>query len=86
MQEYWSGLLCPLPGDLPNPGIEPRSPALQVDTLPSGPPGKSSIQVLFNANEGYIEVYIVPIACKLISLGVSFLPVSTQPLPPSALR
>ena len=34
-QEYWSGLLCPPPGDLPNSGIEPRSPALQVDSLPS---------------------------------------------------
>ena len=32
-QEYWSGLLCPSPGDLPNPGIEPWSPALQADTL-----------------------------------------------------
>ena len=31
MQEYWSGLPCPLPGNLPNPGIEPRSPALQAD-------------------------------------------------------
>ena len=30
-QEYWSGLPCPPPGDLPNPGIEPRSPELQVD-------------------------------------------------------
>ena len=30
-QEYWSGLPCPPPGDLPNPGMEPRSPALQVD-------------------------------------------------------
>ena len=39
-QEYWSGLLCPSPGDLPNPGIEPRSPALQADSLPSEPPGK----------------------------------------------
>ena len=38
--EYWSGLPCPPPGDLPNPGIEPRSPALQVDSLPSEPPGK----------------------------------------------
>ena len=38
-QEYWSGLPFPSPGDLPNPGIEPRSPALQV-TLPSEPPGK----------------------------------------------
>ena len=39
-QEYWSGLPCPLPGDLPNPRIKPRSPALQVDSLPSEPPGK----------------------------------------------
>ena len=39
-QEYWSGLPCPSPGDLPNPGIKPRSSALQVDSLPSEPPGK----------------------------------------------
>ena len=39
-QEYWSGLPFPSPGDLPNPGIEPVSPALQTDTLPSEPPGK----------------------------------------------
>ena len=39
-QEYWSGLPFPSPGDLPNPGIEPGSPALQTDTLPSEPPGK----------------------------------------------
>ena len=31
-QEYWSGLLCPPPGDLPNPGTKPRSPALQADS------------------------------------------------------
>ena len=37
-QEYWSGLPCPPPGDLPNPGIGPRSPALQEDSLPSEPP------------------------------------------------
>ena len=37
-QEYWSGLPFPSPGDLPNPGIESRSPALQADTLPSEPP------------------------------------------------
>ena len=40
-QEYWSGLPFPPPGDLPNPGIEPRSPALQADSLLSEPPGKS---------------------------------------------
>ena len=39
-QEYWSGLPFPSPGDLPNQGIEPRSPCLQVDTLPSEPPEK----------------------------------------------
>ena len=38
-QEYWSVLPFPSPGDLPDPGIEPRSPLLQVDTLPSEPPG-----------------------------------------------
>jgi len=36
-QEYWSGLPFPSPGDLPNPGIEPRSPALQADPLTSEP-------------------------------------------------
>ena len=39
-QEYWSGLPFPSPGDLPNPGIKPRSPTLQADTLTSVPPGK----------------------------------------------
>ena len=39
-QEYWSGVPFPSPGDLPNPGIEPRSPALQADALTSEPPGK----------------------------------------------
>ena len=39
-QEYWSELPFLSPGDLPNPGIEPRSPALQADVLPSVPPGK----------------------------------------------
>ena len=41
-QEYWSGLPFPFPGDLPNPGIEHGSPALQADFLPSEPPGKHS--------------------------------------------
>ena len=39
-QEYWSGLPFPSPGDLPNAGIEPESPALQADSLPSEPPEK----------------------------------------------
>ena len=39
-QGYWSGLPFPSPWDLPDPGIKPRFPALQADTLPSEPPGK----------------------------------------------
>ena len=39
-QEHWSGLPRPPPGDLPNPGNEPRSPELQADSLLSEPPGK----------------------------------------------
>ena len=39
-QEFWNGLPCPSPGALPNPGIEPRSPTLQGDSLPAEPPGK----------------------------------------------
>ena len=42
-QECWSGLPLSSPGDLPNPGIEPGSPSLYTDALPSEPPGKSSI-------------------------------------------
>ena len=39
-QEYWSGLPCPSPEDLPSPGIKPRSFTLQADSLPSEPAGK----------------------------------------------
>ena len=42
-QEYWSGLPCPPPGDLTDPGIKPRSPTLQADFLLSKPPGKPRI-------------------------------------------
>ena len=40
MQEYWTGLPISSPEDFPNPGIKPGSPALQADSLLSGPPGK----------------------------------------------
>ena len=47
-QEYWSGLSFLSPRDLPDPGIKPMSPALQVDSLPTEPPGKfSSHLILF---------------------------------------
>jgi len=41
-QEYWSGLPFPSLGDFPDPGIKPRSPALQADALPSEPPYQGS--------------------------------------------
>ena len=53
-QEYWSGLPFLSPGDLPNPGIEPGSPALQADTLPPQPPWKP-IRVVSSA---YLRVLI----------------------------
>ena len=58
--EYWSGSLSLLQGSLPNPGIEPRSPALWADSLPSEPQGKpkntgvgslSLLQRIFPAQE-----------------------------------
>ena len=50
-QEYWSGSPCPFLGDLPNPGIEPGSPALQVGSLPLAPPGKPTFSDLSSNNE-----------------------------------
>ena len=54
-QEYRSGQPIPFPGDLPDPGIEPGSPALQADSLPTEPPGKplskaSTLVFLFPSN------------------------------------
>ena len=43
-QKYWNGLPFPPPGDLPDPGIKPRSPASQADSLPSEPPTQMSVE------------------------------------------
>ena len=55
-QGYWSGLPCPPPRDLPNPRIEPRSPALQADSLSSELPGKPSIiiKIIINNNTYWV--------------------------------
>ena len=47
-QEYWSGLPCPSPGNLPNPGIDHRSASLQADSSLSEPPGKPIHVVCIN--------------------------------------
>ena len=62
-QEYQSGLPCPPPGELPNPGIEARSPTLQADSLLSEPPGKPASGVVWqkakkNRHPGVIQTYM----------------------------
>ena len=59
-QEYWSGLPCPPPGNLPDPGIEPKSPALRTDSLPSEPPGKPSF---------FLKVMIISFPSFFYDLG-----------------
>ena len=56
-QEYWSGWPCPPPGDLPDPGMEPRSPALQADSLPFEPQEKSPTLAL---TQPYFQPNLVP--------------------------
>ena len=58
-QEYWSGLPFPSPGDLPNPGIKLRSPALQADALTSEPPEKPSKNNNNNNNKLNICIYYI---------------------------
>ena len=76
-QEYWSGLLCPPPGDLPNPGIKPRSPTLQVDSLLSEPPRKpSNLVVKFNIDcqtRGDKAICVVSVLLWFIKYRESFL-------------
>ena len=60
-QEYWSGLPFPSPGDLPDPRMEPRSLALQANSLPAEPPGLSL---------GF-ESYMISVAAKLFSFAVA---------------
>ena len=55
-QKYWSGLPFPSPGDLSNPGIEPKSPALQADSLPTEPLGNPSVYM----SVPFIPVYPIP--------------------------
>ena len=57
-QEYRSGLPFTSPGDFPDPGIEPRSPTLQADTLLSEPSGKFHIYV-YMCVYTYIHIYII---------------------------
>ena len=57
-QGYWSGWPCPFPGDLPNLGIEPVAPTLQVDSLPSEPPGKPLWVAVTECNRLDTNIYL----------------------------
>ena len=56
-QEYWSGLPFPSPGDFPGPGIQPRCPVLQGDSLPSEPPGKPRAFLIFLLFTSFIYLH-----------------------------
>ena len=70
-QEHWSGLLCPSPGDLPNPGIKPRLPVLHADSLPPEIPGKPHmcpcIRVYLCV---YIYMYVYTYICMCVCVCV----------------
>ena len=68
-QEYWSGLPLPSPGDLPNPGTEPRSPALQADALTSALSGKPLLGCNFK-NDGMISVHFQGKAFSIMVIQV----------------
>ena len=69
-EEYWSKLPVPTPRDLPNPGIEPGSPTLQADSLPSEPPAKpmtniesilKSRDIIFLTKAHIIKAVVFPV-------------------------
>ena len=59
-QECWSGLTFPSPGDLPNPGIQPESPVLWADSLPSEPPGNPPVDQRYSPVLGRPSFIISP--------------------------
>ena len=76
-QKYWSGVPLPSPGDLPNPGIEPGSPALHADPLTSEHQGSPSLKEYPNYLCNRIESYIL-----LCLLGYNHRPIDNCPLLP----
>ena len=75
-QKYWSGLPFPSPGDLPDPGIKPRSPALEADALTSEPPGKPALpihDIIYFQVRYYSVVYLVIFIPQLLK-NLRFVP------------
>ena len=82
-QGYWRGLPFPSPGDLPNPGIKPRSPTLQADALPFEPPWKppfgKAMSLLFNMLYRFVIVFLPGSKGLLISQLLSLSTVILEP-------
>ena len=73
-QEYWSELPFPSPGDLPDPGIQPGSPALRADALTSEPPGKPIVSYLSWSSHTQLSLlFISAVPTTLQSRSVSVL-------------
>ena len=77
-QEYWSGLPFPSPGDLPDAGIEPRSPALWADSLPLGHRGSPRVNpnikdglwvIMIHISAGSSIITDVPLWCRMLIVG-----------------
>ena len=76
-QEYWSGLPCPPPGDLPDPVMEPGSPALQADSFTAEPPGEApnsgcvflqtNSLIIIIANRNLLSFSSVPLSVYVLS-------------------
>ena len=64
-QEYWSGLPFPSPGDLPDPGIEPGSPASEAFALTSEPPGKNICQGINHSFPWVVRLYTFLLSVSL---------------------
>ena len=68
-QEYWNGEPFASPGDLPDPGMESKSPAWQTDSLPSEPPENIYIYIY---NIYYIYIYKIPPLNKVVAYFTYF--------------
>ena len=84
-QEYWSGLPFPFPGDLPNPGIKPPSPALQADSLPLSHLGSPYVKII-NPQSNFKNNRHIETLCSLsktVSIhSVDFFPTLIVSKPP----
>ena len=77
-QEYWNRLPFLSPGDLPQPGIEPRSVASQADSLPSEPPGKPITRREFEQTQGDCEREALPAAVHWVTKSQTWLHEGTK--------